>query len=285
MFKFLLSIFLFFLIFQSFGQNSSLIDLEKDLNQLSIDIISEANDSNKISANQLFKSKLLEAINIDGSFDYSFKNIKAISILSSNNKLKIYNWTLPFNDETFQYFAIIQYKIDKTHFKIIELNDKSADIKKPETQTLTDKNWFGALYYEIIYDKKLGSDLYTLLGWDGDYNLTNKKIIEVLNINKSGSVKFGLPIFKMEKKSLKRIIFTYSETTVMSLKYFPNIHSIVFDYLVPSDSSLDGVFEYYGPSLNRFDAFMLDKNRWLYQKDINIQLDKTNKDRFYHTPE
>ena len=37
---------------------------------------------------------------------------------------------------------------------------------------LTNKSWYGALYYKIIHSKKLGSNYYTLLGWDGNNNLT-----------------------------------------------------------------------------------------------------------------
>ena len=144
--------------------------------------------------------------------------------------------------------------------------------------------WYGALYYEIIHDKKLGDNTYTLLGWDGDYNLTNKKIIDAVTISSSGAVKFGSPIFKTGKKAQKRVIFTYSETAVMSLKYHPKDQRIVFDFLVPTGSNLEGVYEYYGPSLNRFDAYVIDKGHWEFHKDVDVHLDKNLKDRFYKSP-
>lgn len=280
--------FIFFLIIlivaPAFSQEKSLADYEAALNQLSIDLISEANDESKLKVNDEFKSLLKEALSIKGSFDFPFKNIRAISILTSNDKIKIYNWTLPYNDGTYQYFAFVQLKLENEQYKLVELIDKSSEITKPETQTLTDKTWFGALYYEIIYDKKLGTDTYTLIGWDGDYNLTNKKIIEVMTINKSGAIKFGSSLFKIEKKSQKRVLFTYSETAVMSLKYHPKENMIIFDYLVPPNSSLNGVFEYYGPSLDSFDAFILEKKSWKFQKNIDVKLDKNLKDRFYNSP-
>ena len=280
--------FIFFLVIlivsPAFSQEKSLADYETTLNQLSIDLISEANDESKLKVNDEFKSLLKEALSIKGSFDFPFKNIRAISILTSNDKVKIYNWTLPYNDGTYQYFAFVQLKLENEQYKLVELIDKSSEITKPETQSLTDKTWFGALYYEIIYDKKLGADTYTLLGWDGDYNLTNKKIIEVMTINKSGAIKFGSSLFKIEKKSQKRVLFTYSETAVMSLKYHPKENMIIFDYLVPPNSSLNGVFEYYGPSLDSFDAFILEKKSWKFQKNIDVKLDKNLKDRFYNSP-
>lgn len=279
------SSFLFILLVTSaFSQEKSLADYESALNKLSIDLISEANDESKLKVNEEFQLLLKEALSKKGSFDFAFKNIRAISILKSNDKVKIYNWTLPFNDETYQYFAFVQLKLENEQYKLVELIDKSSEITKPETQTLTDKTWFGALYYEIIYDKKLGSDTYTLLGWDGDYNLTNKKIIDVMTISKSGTIKFGSSLFKIEKKSQKRVLFTYSETAVMSLKYHPKENMIIFDYLVPPNSNLNGVFEYYGPSLDSFDAFILEKKSWKFQKNIDVKLDKNLKDRFYNSP-
>lgn len=279
-FSFLLTL----IVVHAFSQEKSLADYEVALNQLSIDLISEANDEIKLKINEEFKSLLNEALSKKGSFEFPFKNIRAISILKSNDKVKIYNWTLPFNDETYQYFAIVQLKLANEQYKLVELIDKSSEITKPETQTLTDKTWFGALYYEIIYDKKLGSDTYTLLGWDGDYNLTNKKIIDVMTISKSGAIKFGSSLFKIEKKSQKRVLFTYSETAVMSLKYHPKENMIIFDYLVPPNSNLNGVFEYYGPSLDSFDAFILEKKSWKFQKNIDVKLDKDSKDRRWTDP-
>jgi len=265
-------------------QAQSLNELEKELNELSLDIINNDNDESKIKANTEFKSLLMKALNNPESFDYGFKKIQAISILKSNETVKVYNWALPNKDETFEYYAILQIKIGKDKFKVIELIDKSETIKKPEIKTLTYKNWFGALYYKIIHDKKLGKDTYTLLGWDGDYNLTNKKIIDVMTVSKSGSVRFGSPIIKLGKKAQKRVIFTYSETAVMSLKYYENDKRIVFDYLVPTSSNLAGVFEYYGPSLNRFDAFVIDNGKWIYKKDVDIQMNRNLKDNLWIDP-
>lgn len=284
MLKIILSFLFILLLSSAFSQEKSLAEYEAVLNQLSIDLISEANDDRKLKINEEFQILLKEALLKKGSFDFPFKNIRAISILTSNDKVKIYNWTIPFEDGTYQYFAIVQLKLDKEQYKLVELIDKSSELTKPETQTLTDKTWFGALYYEIIYDKKLGSDTYTLLGWDGDYNLTNKKIIEVMTISKSGAIKFGSSLFKMEKKSQKRVIFTYSETAVMSLKYHPKENMIIFDFLAPPNSNLNGVFEYYGPSLDSFDAFILEKKSWKFQKNVDVKLDKNLKDRFYTSP-
>ena len=254
-----------------------------ELNSIGKQIIGEISDEDKYQANENFKLSLKEVIKNPSSFDYEFDSLKTISILKAN-KLKIYNWALPLTDGTFEYFAFLQIKKSNDEYNIVELTDQSEKINHPETKLLTPKMWYGALYYKIIYDKKLVENYYTLLGWDGNNNLTNKKIIEVINISENGMIKLGASLFKTEKKTKKRIIFEYSESVVMSLKYHPKEKTIVFDELIPASSKLKGIYEYYGPALNRFDAFSIGKGKWIYEEDIDIELDRSIKDFMWKDP-
>jgi len=54
----------------------------------------------------------------------------------------------------------------------------------------------------------------------------------------------------------------------MSLKYHADIEKIVFDVLIPSSSSLEGIYAYYGPTLDTFDAFFIANTKWNYQKSV-----------------
>lgn len=254
----------------------------KKLNELGKAILAAENDEEKLKANIQFKSELNELIKTDDSFDYQFDSLKTISILKAH-QLKIYNWTIPFTDGTFEYFAYLQIKTEKG-FSIVELTDKSEGMKSPENKTLTPKSWYGALYYKLIHHRKLGEDTYTLLGWDGNNMLTNKKIIDVLTVSENGMIKFGKPIFKMKNKTQRRVIFEYSENAIMSLKYHPEREQIIFDFLVPSSSKLKGIYEYYGPALNRFDALTIEKGKWIYDDDVNIELDRNIKDHMWVDP-
>ncbi|MDB4534513.1 hypothetical protein N9242_06535, partial [Vicingaceae bacterium] len=201
--------------------------------------------------------------------------------------LKIYNWTLPLSDGTFEYFALLQIRKSKNEFEIIELTDKSSSMKSPEYKTGTVKNWYGALYYKIIHEEKFGKNSYTLLGLDYNNLLTNKKLIEVITITNSKNIKFGAPVFKSAKsnKVKRRVIFEYSENVIMSLKYHHNIQAIVFDRLVPASSKLKGVFEYYGPALEVVDAYKLNKKSWNLTENIDIKLDPNLKDYIWNKPE
>ncbi len=253
------------------------------LNTIGKQIIGSETNDERYKANKNYKATLKKLINNEASFNYQFDSLKTISILKVNN-LKIYNWALPLTDGTYEYFAFIQLKLEDKTYKNVELIDKSESIKSPERKTLTTKNWYGALYYEIIYDKKIGNNYYTLLGWDGNNNLTNKKIIEILYISGNGVIKFGSPILKTKKRMERRMIFEYSKEVTMSLKYHPEEKKIVFDYLVPASSKLKGIYEYYGPALKRFDAFLIGKRRWEYEEDTDITLDRSIKDSFWNDP-
>lgn len=272
-----------FLMVAQKGVDSTFIDSERELNKFGYDIINGLDDESREAANTQFHDLLLEVVSSDHSFDYRFDSLKTISILTAGN-VKLYNWMLPMDDGTYRFFAFLQTKVEENHYTVIELIDQSDEIKLPENKILTPKNWYGALYYQIIHDKKIGKNEYTLLGWDGNNNLTNKKIIDVMVVSGNGMVKFGASIFKMKRKTKRRVIFEYSKSAVMSLKYHPNEKKIVFDYLVPVNSNLSGIFEYYGPSLNRFDAFVISPRKWLYEPDTEIKLRRNLKDNFYNSP-
>lgn len=253
------------------------------LNNLSKTIIDANNDEDKYKANKEYKIILKEILNNPNSFTFSFDSLKDISILKVNN-LKIYNWAIPKIDGTFEYFALLQIRVSKNVYKTIELTDQSDTIKLPESKILTPKNWYGALYYKIIYNKKIGKNIYTVLGWDGNNNLSNKKIIDVITITSNGNIKLGASIFKTKKKIKKRVIFEYSDNAVMSLKYNQKLKKIIFDYLAPISSELTGIYAYYGPTLNRFDAFVVGDRKWMYEEDTAIELKKNKKDAQWKDP-
>lgn len=274
-----ISILLFSYLF-NYGQSFQK-EIEK-LNTIGKEIIGSENDEEKLKANKNYKSELKALINLPNTFEANLDSLQTISILQAHN-LKIYNWAVPFTDGSFKYFAFLQIKTNEG-FTVIELSDKSDEIKSPENKTLTPKNWYGALYYKLIYNKKLGEDTYTLLGWDGNNLLTNKKIIDAITVSNNGMIKIGTPIFKMKNKTQRRIIFEYSENAVMSLKYHKDKEQIIFDFLVPSSSKLAGIPEYYGPALNRFDALTMNKGKWVYEEDIDIELNRNIKDHMWVDP-
>lgn len=194
---------------------------EVELKSLSEKIHFAQSDREKYAANEEFTLKLKEILAYKNSYKYPFDSLESVGrIVSPDNKFRIINWVLPKQDGTFEYFGFIQsYNKSTKLYELFLLEDHSFEIIKPETKILTHDNWYGALYYKIIYTKSHGRKYYTLLGWDGNNKLTSKKLIEVLTFNSNGKPKFGSTIFKCNKKRIKRYFFEYSAETSISLKY------------------------------------------------------------------
>lgn len=279
---------LFILSIRVFSQkNEDFIKAEDSLKKLGGLILNGENDFIKYAANEKFLTLLESTLLKENSFEYPFDSLIMIArLVSSDNKFRIFNWNLKKADNTYEYFGIIQVWNEKQKkYYIFPLTDNSDKITKSETQTLDCQNWYGAHYYKIIYNKSGGKKYYTLLGWDGNDLLTQKKIIDVLTFNSGDKPLFGASIFKYNKKTQKRVIFEYSATTSMSLKYDKQymLHGkrprkmIVFDRLAPSDPNLEGQYQFYFPETNIFDAFIFRMGKWAMLKDIDARMQKMTK--------
>ena len=263
------------------------IKIEDSLKVLGKIILNGENDFVKYNANEKFLTLLESALITDKSFEYPFDSLKTIALLtSSDNKFRIFNWNLRKADFTYEYFGFIQAWDKKQKKRIIfPMKDNSEKIEKPETQALDNLNWYGAHYYKLILNKSGGKKYYTLLGWDGNDKITQKKIIDVLYFNSKDKPVFGAPIFKYNKKTYRRIIFEYSATTSMSLKFEKQymLHGkkkrkmIVFDRLSPLDPQLTGQYQFYFPETNLFDAFLFKYGKWTLIKDVDARMAKESK--------
>jgi len=254
-------------------------------------------DIEKQKINSELVNQFEELLNEPNSFNYSFDSLKTeMAILTSpDNTFRIINWNVPMNDETQEYFGFIQEKytqiIKKGLFKkekseimqVYPLIDKSSEIKNPDNAVTDNKKWLGALYNKIILKKTKSKTYYTLLAWDGNDTFSRKKIIDVLTFDENGSPRFGAAIFNMKKKFPKRVIFEYSATCNMSLKYSNKKDSIIFDHLSPTSPQLEGQFQYYCSDMS-YDGFGFKKGKWNYGEDLNATNEKDEKDKLYHDP-
>lgn len=290
---------LFFIIFRitfiySQGQDD-FVKIEDSLKVLGKIILNGENDFIKYNANDKFLTLLESALITDKSFNYPFDSLTTIALLTSpDNKFRIFNWNLKKTDCTYEYFGFIQaWNSKEKKYIIYPLKDNSETIKNPETQTLDNLNWYGVHYYKIIFNKTKGKKYYTLLGWDGNNKITQKKIIDVTFFNSKDKPVFGAPIFKYNKKTYCRIIFEYAANTAMSLKYEKQYmlygkkkrKMIVFDRLSPLDPNLTGQYQFYYPETNLFDAFIFRHGKWNNMKDVDARMAKESKEKKAHRKE
>ena len=235
-------------------------------------ISNNTNDSENEQVNKTIIENLEQVLIIDGSFTYSFDSLENLGkISSSDGKLRIYTWNLPYFNGTHKYFGFIQFVPKrKTDILLYKLLDQSEILESPEGLILSDTSWFGALYYEIIEKEYNDTIYYTLLGFDFNNFLTKKKIIEILYFKDGEIPVFGKPLFKYQNELRSRIIFEYSSKAAMGLKYNKELKMIVFDHLSPLKPSYEGLYMFYGPDFS-YDGFKFNNGIWNEVLDIDVR--------------
>lgn len=266
------------------------IDKIKELELTAVTHLNDARQFNTLKGqhenNQAFENTLRQMMEYDETFTYDFDTLaKLISTVKSpDGAFRIFNWNMEIGDyKEHKYYCLIMKKDPKTgEFVIIELYDHSGDYYgDAEFKALTDKKWYGCLYYNIIPIQKGLKTQYTLLGWDGKDNMSNQKIIETMKFHKKDAVKFGEAMFKSDdEKTKRRVIFEYTEDAVMSLKYSKTKKEemIIFDHLSPISPAID-LPSWYAPDLS-FDAYVLQGGKWVYVKDVDARTGKKFKSKY-----
>jgi len=249
-------------------------------------------ESERIDANKKFIAAWDKIVYDADILNYPFDSIKEASILfPKNKKIKLITWNLNKDDGTHTYFGYLIVNNSKrikksflnyktiSEFEVFKLRDHSIDVKSAENHIGGPDKWFGMLYTQIIEC----DGFYTLIGWDGNSKLTKRKFIDVLYFKSDGEPVFGKDIFKIPKKSPKRLMFEYSSEVSMSLKYIERKNQIIYSHLASREDGafLEGMFQFYGPD-GSFDAIELKKDRWVSIEDVDArtnqkEMDKRNK--------
>lgn len=281
--------FLLCLSFYSYSQLSdfelkTFHDQEDSLQKIALRVFFSKKETTRFEANKNFISLFNSVLQNNKSLEFPFDSLKTkkyVSILNSpDSKFRLITWNLYKEDGTYAYFGFIQvnnvitskkniFKKITTHtYELFPLIDKSSTIKNPESYIGEPSKWFGMLYVDII---KLNDDTYTLIGWDGNDRLIQRKFIDVLYFKSNGTPTFGKDVFKFPGKFSKRIMFEYATEVSMSLKYNEHRKQIIYSHLAPNtiDPLLENQFQYYGPD-GSYDALTMKKGKWIYEAAIDI---------------
>ncbi len=249
------------------------------------DTIAECrDDSTKMSLNQKLYEEIGVLLQAPNSFDDPFLELQNLGkIYSDDRKVRIYTWSFPLEDKSYQYGGYIQYK-KKNETVTTPLLFKSASVPK-ETDEISVKNWYGALYYKVFHVKKRRDNYYIAFGWSGFDAATDFKVIEPLDFDKQGNLSsFGKEVFnqsastdnvnkqptRSSKKSPYRIVLEYNSEGKVALDYDYANEKIVFDHLSPIEPTYTGIRAYYGPDFT-YDAYELKKGIWYFEENIDAR--------------
>lgn len=230
--------------------------------------------------NDIFIEGLKVMLKEDDAFKYPFDSLQSMSKLTAPDKeFRLFNWNVEMEDGSQKFYCFIL----KKDGEIIELTDKHRTTYGAENKALTEKNWYGAVYYEIIPLKR---GQYTLLGWNGKDRITTQKIIEVMTITRS-KIKFGETVFKYENERdrKRRVILEFASDAYVSLKYSKTkkTEEIIFSHISPSTPQMEGHYQFYYPDLS-YDKFILKNNEWVYEPSADARNEKTDQDKEYNNP-
>lgn len=218
-------------------------------------------------ANIKFEILLEEFLSTEKGYEHPLKQVNTMAGLNANkNEFRIFTWLM--RDSLFEYvtFGLVAAKTRKG-IVVTHLEDKGKTMSQPEFKILKPRNWMGAIYYKMIPVKKNRKVIYTLLGYaPGDP--IQKKIIDVITVDKRGVPKFGAKVFLIEdfqdkkfRKPPMRLILAYSSDYSASVKWNEEEELIIMDHLSPPDPKLKGVYRTYGPDMS-YDALEWDDDWW-----------------------
>jgi hypothetical protein len=246
-------------------------DVQK-LTLLFEDLNKNGNDSIKNLINQKISDELKNNIESYDIADINeLKKIKGLfALISSDGKIKVLSWGYSLSDHSNKFSGVVNYYLkesDRYYTEELIQTDKNPE-NFLQTRYKSNK-WYGAVYYNIITQKYKGKMYYLLLGYDGNDDFTNKKLIDALEINEDDFLTFGSPVFDVENSKQMRMVFEYAERLSMILKYDKKLKMIFWDHLSPSKPELKGYYQYYGPDLT-YDALVFDKGLWKYTPDVIV---------------
>ena len=260
-----------FFICSAYSQNDSL-SVSETLEKLFGRLISEREDSVRLSVNDSIKMIIDEIVEADSIFNFNFNNVRFLGqITSTDSVVKIVSWNLNLRNEQGKYFCYMIKKNEQNNPNSIynlTANYSLADISKDTIYT--SENWYGALYYEIRPFIMNGEKRWITLGINYSNPLITKKIIDVVAFKSDGEIEFGAPVFSLSEEELKsREVFLYSADAAMTLR-FADDDTIIFDHLVPFAPEFVGQMEYYGPDFS-YDAFIFGEGAWIFKSDIDAR--------------
>jgi hypothetical protein len=259
----------------------SLNDLEIRLEALGKLMITSTDEQERLTSAYHFVKSFVKALRIENSYFYNFDTIKNISVLPSpDNIFRVITWNLALNNQNYRNYGVIQLNPDyiktvkdttnlRSYYPLI---DRSDYVKNALDTTLSSEHWFGALYYKIIANTYKKQTYYTLIGWDGNTMMSNKKIVESLYFEKN-EPRFGASIFDLKdkrfKQPLKRMIFEYNNSANMVLRYEPSKNILVQENVAPTRPQDYGHPETYVPD-GSYDFYKFNKKTGHWEKQTGM---------------
>jgi hypothetical protein len=268
---------LFLLSGASYGQrisqkdNKLLQKKEDSLKKSAHEILYGRNAEDRFSADSQFTKTLVRALQIKNSFYYPFDSLVSIAkVVPPDSSFKIFTWQLAVNGDVIRKHGAIQMNTKDGQLKLFPLIDKTDLIKNQEDTVTSNHAWIGALYYKVIEEKAFGKTFYTLLGFDDNSMVSDRKIIDVLTF-KDGQPVFGGPYFSFKNsgatsKPKDRYIMEFRKNASPKLSYDEEMGIIIFEHLVSETGEPKKKYTYIPDG--DYEGLEWKDGKWIYIEKI-----------------
>jgi hypothetical protein len=224
-----------------------------------------------IGYSERFAGQLLRTLKIPNSYYYPFDSLrKLINIIyADDNAFRIFNWEITPSEVTKRYYGAIQLPQEK--LKLFGLIDYTEQMGKGEEDSiLTNRKWFGAIYYRIMAREVKGRKVYTMFGFNASSPLSNKKVLDAMTLDERGAT-FGAPIFGIASNNfpgrrINRFILEYKKNVQVSMNWNEEKQVIIFDKLVSQVNDPHRKYTY-APS-GQYDGLRWHSDCWNYERDL-----------------
>lgn len=226
-------------------------------------------------ANLRFSELLQEYLSYEEGYNDPLKEVRTMVIVSEkDNDFRIFTWLLPDSLFELKPFGLIAAQT-RRGIKLTALKDQKQNLIEPDFAVLQANQWYGAIYYKLITTKKGRKKVYTLLGYSPDKPV-QRKVVEIISIDKKGRPKFGSKVFYiqdfMDKKFHKppmRLILSYSAEYSASVTWNEKEKMVIMDHLSPPNPRLKGLYDMYGPDMT-YDGLEWDDEWWYLRPKVNF---------------
>jgi hypothetical protein len=229
------------------------------------------NDDQRLISNDSVRLIIENYAGSDTVFRHKFTNLKYLGqITSPDNLVKIITWNLILEESSSRYFCyIIRRSALGVEQSIFKLSASYKEMPVSPDTIYSQKNWYGALYYDIRPFISENEISYALLGIDYGNPFITRKLIDILRFNPQNEIIFGRQCFSSDNYLKPRVIFEFASTAVMSLR-FRDDRSIVFDHLSPFTPDKKDNYQFYGPDFS-YDAYIFENGYWRLKTNIDIR--------------
>ncbi len=240
--KLVISVITFFLLVNtSFAQRISASDekilqkKEDSLQKFAYQVLNGRNVEDRFAADSQFTRTLVRALQIKNSFYYPFDSLVSIAkVVPKDSTFKIFTWQLVINRDVIRQHGAIQMNTLNGSLKLFPLIDKTDLISNIDDTITSNRAWIGALYYKIVEEKAFGKNYYTLLGFDDNNMVSDRKFIDVLTF-KDGQPVFGAPVFSFQgslHNSIDRYVMEYKKNSGPKLSFDNDMGIIIYEHLI-----------------------------------------------------